>query len=79
MWEFNPDKPRTLKRFFGTTHKDIWKQLLKAQKNWPMETEDIMLDIENPASPVSVTLPKTYLINTSDVIKIIFSPLLTQS
>ena len=25
MWEFNPEEPRTLKRFFGTTHEDIWK------------------------------------------------------
>ena len=25
MWEFNPEDPRTLKRFFGTTHKDIRK------------------------------------------------------
>ena len=38
MWEFNPDEPRTLKFFFNTTHKDIWKQLSKAQKSWPMET-----------------------------------------
>ena len=30
MWEFNPEEPRTLKRFFGTTHKEIWKLLLKA-------------------------------------------------
>ena len=35
MWEFNPEEPQTLKLFFGTTHKDIWKQLFKAQKNWP--------------------------------------------
>ena len=23
MWEFNPKDPRTLKRFFGTTHEEI--------------------------------------------------------
>ena len=54
MWEFSPEEPRTLKRFFGTTHEDIWKQLFKAQKFWPMKTEDIRLDIENPALLVSI-------------------------
>ena len=55
MWEFNPEGPRTLKRFFGTKHKEIWKLLFKAQKSWPMKTEDIGLDIENPASEVSIS------------------------
>lgn len=76
MWEFNPDRPRTLKHFFGTTHKDIRKKLCKARKNWTMETEDIRLDIENLALMVSVTLPKTYLIVNSDVIKNYISPFL---
>ena len=49
MWEFNPEEPRTLKRFFGTTHERIWKLLFNAQKSWPMETEDVGLDAENPA------------------------------
>ena len=70
MWEFNPEEPRTLKCFFGTTHEDIWKQLFKAQKKWPKKTEDIGLDIENPATAVSIVLPKTYPINISDVTKI---------
>ena len=63
MWEFNPEEPRTLKRFFGTTHEDIWKQLFKAQKTWSKKTEDIGLDIENPASPVSIIFPNTYPVN----------------
>ena len=71
MWEFNPEEPQTLKRFFDTTHEDIWKQLFKAQKSWPIKTEDIRLDIENPASAVSIVFPKTYPINTSNIIKII--------
>ena len=54
MWEFNPEGPRTLIRFFGTTHEEIWKLLFMAQKSWPMKTEDIGLDIENPASEVSI-------------------------
>ena len=49
-----------MKRFFGTMHEDIWKQLFKAQKSWPMKTEDIRLDDENLASLVSVIFPKTY-------------------
>ena len=41
MWEFNPEGPRTLQRFFGTTHEEIWKLLFKAQKTWPKKTDDI--------------------------------------
>src|SRR5215216_5972196 len=50
MWEFNPEDPRTLQRFFGTTHEEIWKLLFKAQKTWPEKTKDIGLDSANPAS-----------------------------
>ena len=70
MWEFNAEEPRTLNRFFGTTHEDIWKQLFKAQKSWPMKTEDIGLNSENPASAVSITFPKSSLAIASDMMKI---------
>ena len=63
MWEFNPEDPRTLKRFFGTTQEDIWKLLFKAQKTWPKKTEDIGLHIENPATPVSMIFPNIYSVN----------------
>ena len=53
MWEFDPASPRTLQRFFGTTHEDIWKLLFKAQKSWPKTTEDLGLDRAHPATPVS--------------------------
>ena len=66
MWEFNPEDPRTLKHFFGTTHEDMWKQLFKAQKSWPMKFEDIGLDSENPAAAISTTFPKTYMANALD-------------
>ena len=56
MWEFNPEEPRTLKRFFGTTHKGIWKMLFKAQKSWHMETDVVGINIENSATPVSINL-----------------------
>ena len=63
MWEFNPEDPQTLKHFFGTMHEDIWKLLFKAQKTWPKETKDICLDIENPATPVSMLFLNIYSVN----------------
>ena len=66
MWEFNPEEPQTLKHFFGTTNEGMWKHLFKAQKSWPMKTEDIGLDAENPATPVSISFPKICLIYTFD-------------
>ena len=63
MWEFNPEDPRTLKRFFGTMHEDIWKLLFKAQKTWPKKTEDIDLDIENLATLVNMLFLNIYSVN----------------
>ena len=57
MWEFDPAGPRTLQRFFSTTHKDIWKLLFKTQKSWLETSEDISLDCNHPASPVSAKFP----------------------
>ena len=54
MWEFNPEGPQTLQRFFGTTHKEIWKLLFKTQTSWPKMSEDIGLDCTHPATPISV-------------------------
>ena len=48
MREFNPEGPRTLKRFFGMTHEAIWKLLFKNQKSWPRMSEDIGLDCNHP-------------------------------
>ena len=53
LWEFDPASPRTLQRFFGTTHEDIWKLLFKAQKSWPKTTEDLGLECTHSATPVS--------------------------
>ena len=58
MWEFNLEASQTLQHFLGTTHEGIWKLVFKAQKSWPMETEDIGLEAENPATPVSISFPK---------------------
>ena len=53
MWEFDPASPRTLQRFFGTRHEDIWKLLFKTQKTWPPTTEDLGHDCAHPATLVS--------------------------
>ena len=66
--EFNPIGPRTLQRFFKTTHEEIWKLLFKAQKTWPKKTEDIGLDSENPATHVSILVPNTISVHKSKVI-----------
>ena len=57
MWEFNPEGPRTLQRFFGTTHGEIWKLLFKAQKLWLETTDDIRLGCDHLATQVSVQFP----------------------
>ena len=71
------EEPWTLKRFFGTTHENIWKQLFKAQKKWPKKTEDIGLDIENPAMTVSIIFSNTYPVDILDITEIILPALLT--
>ena len=58
MWEFKPEEQRTLQHFLSTIDKGMWKLLFKAQKSWPMETEDVGLDAKNPTTPVSVLFPK---------------------
>ena len=60
MWEFDPASPRTLQRFFGTKHKDIWKLLFKTQKTWPPTTEDLGHDCAHPTTPVSFSDFQTY-------------------
>ena len=55
MWEFKPEDPRTLEDFLGATHGGMWKLLFKVQKSsWPMETEDIGINVAYPASQVSI-------------------------
>ena len=65
MWEFNLEGPRTLQRFFGTTHEEIWKLLFKAQKSWSEKTEDIGLASANPATEVNFLLPNIISVHKS--------------
>ena len=53
LWEFDPAKHQTLLELFGTTHKDIWKVLFKANEMPPPMTEDRGHDLTHPANPVS--------------------------
>ena len=53
MWEFNPEGPWTLQRFYGSTHKGIWKLLFKKQKSWPRSSDDTGLDYNHPSSEVN--------------------------
>ena len=59
MWEFNPEGPRTLQHFFGTTHKGMRKLLFGKRKQWSDTTEDIGLDCNHPDTSVSAQFPNT--------------------
>ena len=59
MWEFNPEGPRTLQHFFGTTHKGMWKLFFGKRKQWPDTTEDIGLNYNHPDTTVSTRPPNT--------------------
>ena len=61
LWEFDPAKHQTFQQFFGTTHKDIWRVLFKANKTWPAMTEDRGYDLTYLASWVSSSYFKVYL------------------
>ena len=65
MWEFNPEGPRTLQWFNGTTHKGIWKLLFKKQKSWPKSSDDTGLDCNHPASKVNSKTPEHQLVHPS--------------
>ena len=59
MWEFNPEGPRTLQHFFGTTHEGMWKLFFGRRKQCPDTTEDTGLDCNHPEIPVSTRPPNT--------------------
>lgn len=56
MLQFNPEGPRTLQRFFSTTHRGMWKLFFKTRKQWPDTSEDIGLDCNHPDTSVSTQL-----------------------
>ena len=59
LWEFNPERPRTLQHFFGATHRGMWKLFFGTRKQWPDTTEDIGLDFNHPDTSVSTHPPNT--------------------
>ena len=54
LWESNPAKHQTLRELFDTTHKGVWKVLLKGAEVPPPLTEDRGLSAKRPANPVSL-------------------------
>ena len=62
MWEFKPEDLRMLHHFFSGAHEGMWKLLFKAQKSsWPMETEDIGINVAYPASLISIRFPLRHI------------------
>ena len=61
MWEFNPEGPRTIQHFFGTTLEGMYELVFGSRKRYPDTTEDAGLDCNHPDSPVSTQFPNTVL------------------
>ena len=53
LWEFIPNKHRTLQRVYGMMHKCAWKELFKAPKVSPPTSEDRGLHTAWDPRPVS--------------------------
>ena len=53
LWEFDPAKHQTLLELIRTTHKDIWKVLLKVGETPPPTTEDRWISLKRQANSVS--------------------------
>ena len=75
LWEFDPTKHQTLLEFFGSSHKDIWKVLLKSSKSWPDSPEDRGYQLSRPASSVSHCMLAShtlYLHNPREMLNVFF-------
>ena len=55
LWDFDLARHQTLRRFFGSSHEDIWKVLFKSSKSWPDSAEDRGYQLSRPASSVSLS------------------------
>ena len=66
MWEFNPEGPWTLQRFYDTMHKGIWTLLFKKQKSLPKSSDDTGLDCNHPASVVNSKTSEHQLVCPSE-------------
>ncbi|KAE8788430.1 putative E3 ubiquitin-protein ligase ARI8 [Hordeum vulgare] len=44
MWSYKPSDPWVVQEFYCTTHKNLWRILLKPQQEWLAEDEDSGLD-----------------------------------
>ena len=53
LWEFNPEGPRALQHFMGTTPVEMYKLFFGSQEVCPELTEDAGLSCNRPDAQVS--------------------------
>ena len=53
LWEFNPEGPRILQHFMGTTPAEMYKLFFRSQEVYPELTEDTGLSCNRPDTQVS--------------------------
>ena len=53
LWEYDSAEHQTLRKLYGSSHKDIWKVLFKSGKPWLDSTADRGYQLSHPASLVS--------------------------
>ena len=53
LWEFNPEGPRALQHFMGTTPVEMYKLFFRSQEMCPELTEDSGLSCNRPDTQVS--------------------------
>ena len=57
LWEFNPEGPRALQHFMGTTPVEMYKMFFGSQAMCPDLTEDAGLSCNRPDTQVSNLVP----------------------
>ena len=57
LWEFNPEGPRALQNFMGTTPAEMYKLFFGSQEMCPDSTEDAGLSCNCPNTQVSNLVP----------------------
>ena len=67
LWEFNPEGPRALQHFMGTTPVEMYKLFFGSQEMCPDLTENAGLSCNRPDTQVSSPVPghavHTFIIN----------------
>ena len=67
LWEFNPEGPRALQHFMGTTPVEMYKLFFGSQEMCPDITEDACLSCNRPDTQVGNLVPghaiRTFITN----------------